>query len=84
MRCDLLCYLNRPTVFQVRRDAGGPERMAAGVYVEAGGLGAPVDHSQHVFASHPVARQLAIAAERGEQRAALVITDARRLDVGSR
>src|SRR5688572_20440830 len=71
----------RAAVVQVRRDAGGPERVAANCRRQTGVAGSPLDHRQDFAAADPPVRQLAMSIERSEEGSALLTRDAGRGDV---
>jgi len=55
------------TVFEIRRDSGGPKRMAANSLMEACGTRASLEHSKDVVPGHLPACKAPISAGYGAE-----------------
>jgi hypothetical protein len=65
---------------QIRRNAGGSERMAAGGVGESGLLSAPLDHLKDIETAHRVTGEIVALVHASKQRLLLFRRYARRLD----
>lgn len=81
MRSDRLRVLDRPTVFQIRRNASSAEGVAARRGGESGFECPTLDHPEDVRARHRVRRDLAVLIDAPEERALRFVRDAGRLQI---
>ena len=73
---DGLGVLERAPIFEICGDAGRTESVTARGVGQAGGLGATLDHVQHVEPRHRIVGQLVALAHAAKQRPFLVAPDA--------